>query len=254
MAELTHFSKSSIKLAVYANCDDIQLCWRTLNEENKDVPIQDCIGFMIERKRKVGNNWSEPEILRNRVGFGINKVDSDNPKEISRPSNIWPFQRYDWTDHGANSSDIVQYRVSALGKENDTALGEGVLPALFTSEWTQDIMVNASAGEDVDVFFNRGTMMSQYVARYAREKNWSATDIKKQVKTLAEPLRVFLSGELRIAIVKILDDVIANPFLSVYAILFELADAELIDKITRMGDRANVILSDGANKKQEKGG
>ena len=247
------FSKISIKTTVYSNCDDIQLCWRTLDGENQDVPVQDCIGFMIERRRKKGNEWSGPEILRNRVGFGQENVNTENPKEISRPSNIWPFQRYDWTDHGANNSDMVQYRISAVSKAQDTVLGESILPILFASDWTRDITVSASAGKDIEVFFNRGTMMSQYVARYAREKNWSAVDIKKQVKTLTEPLRVFLSGELRLAIIKILDEVIANPFLSVYTILFELADTELLDKLQRISDRANIILSDGANTKKAEG-
>lgn len=243
----------SIKISVYANCDDVQLCWRTIDSNGKDIPINECLGFMIERKRKIDGKWSKPEILRNRVGFGDEPVDPANPKETTRPSNIWPFQRYDWTDHGANNSDEIQYRISALKAQQAGIVDERPLDILCSSEWTNNITISSKVENDIEVYFNRGTMMSQYVARYARERNWSAVDIKKNIKELNEPLRIFLSGELRLSMIRILDQVIANPFLSIYCILFELADLELIGKLKKISGRANIILSDGANSKKEKG-
>jgi hypothetical protein len=75
------------------------------------------------------------------------------------------------------------------------------------------------------------------------------TDIKNNIKQLNEPLRIFLSGELRIAMLQILDSVLANPFLQLHAALYELSDAELIEKLCKIGARAHIVLSDGSNSK-----
>ncbi|GAA3962813.1 phospholipase D-like domain-containing protein [Mucilaginibacter dorajii] len=237
-----------IKVSFYSNCDDVQLTWRTLDANGIDSPVEGSIGFMIERLRKTSAGWpSTPEILLNRVGFTNSAVDPNDPKDIAQPSSIWPFQRYDWTEHGANNNDFVKYRISCMGKKADTVIGKTELDVIAKSDWTDEIAVSGIVDQDFAVYFNRGTVMSQYVARIAREKNWTATDISNHVKLLQEPLRIFLSGELRLAILKLLDDVIANPFLEIHAALFELADDELIGKLKQIGGRAHIILSDGAN-------
>lgn len=238
----------NLKVKTYSNCDDVQLCWRTLDSSNKDYPIEGCIGFMIERQRKTNGKWSKIETLRNRVGFEHITIDPTNPNEISEPSSKWPFQQYNWTDHGANNNDAVRYRISALANTEDFTLGKDDLSVILQSEWTEQINVNAEVDKDFSVFFNRGTVMSQYVARIARQKQWSAKDIKDNITNLKEPLRLFLSGELRVAMINLLDNAIKDPFLDVYAILFELGDDELIGKLKQIGSRAHVILSDGPNK------
>lgn len=242
-----------VKVSFASNCDDVQLTWRTLDGQNKDTPVEGCLGFMIERQRLTGTVWADIEILRNRVGFDAAGVDINKPETLSQPSSIWPFQRYDWTEHGANNNESVRYRISCVGKKADTVIGKTELGVLAQSDWTAEIKVNAMAGADTEVYFNRGAVMSQYVARIAREKNWSVADISANVKLLKEPLRIFLSGELRLALLKLLDSAIQNPFLEIYAALFELADEELIGKLKQLGPRAHIILTDGANTKQKKG-
>jgi phosphatidylserine/phosphatidylglycerophosphate/cardiolipin synthase-like enzyme len=243
-------SDISIKVSYYSNCDDVQLTWRTLDVLGIDSPVESCIGFMIERERKTTAGWSiKPEIILNRVGFTNAPVDPDDPKEITKPSSIWPFQRYDWTDHGANNNESVRYRISCVGKKVDTAIGKDVLNILVQSSWTDEIKLSGVIDKDFAVYFNRGAVMSQYVARIARQKDWSASNIGDHVKLIEEPLRIFLSGELRLAMIKLLDDAIQNPFLEIYAALFELSDVELLSKLKRIGPRAHIILSDGSNTK-----
>jgi len=243
----------TVKVSFANNCDDVQLTWRTLDGQAKDSPVEANIGFMIERQRMTATGWSATEILRNRVGFDDTVVDQNKPETLTQPSNIWPFQRYDWTEHGANNNESVRYRISCMGKKADTVIGKTELAVIAQSKWTDEIKVNADAGNDIEVYFNRGAVMSQYVARIAREKNWTASDISDNVKLLQEPLRIFLSGELRLAMLRILDAAIQNPFLEIHAALFELGDPELIGKLKQLGSRAHVILSDGANTKQKKG-
>jgi len=243
----------TIKLKAYHDCDNVHLCWRVLNTNEKDAPLNGCLGFKIERQRFKNNQWQSSEILRNRVGFANENINLDDPNQASKPSSIRPFQRYDWTDHGANINEIVRYRVVAMDIGQANNLGTETLTDIFDSGWTDKIEVSSNAGDGISVFFNRGTVMSQYVARVAREKNWSAIDIREHISEIEEPLRLFLSGELRNALIKILDDTIANPFCSIYAALYELSDEELIDKLSLIKARANIVLSDGSNSRQEDG-
>ena len=238
----------TIKLKAYHDCDNVQLCWRVLNSTNIDTPVNQCLGFKIERQRLKNGQWQGTEILRNAVGFDNENIDLNDPNQASKSSSIRPFQRYDWTDHGANINEVVRYKVSAMGNTQNIVLGSTELVEIFDSGWTQQIEVTATAGNGISVFFNRGIVMSQFVARIARQNNWSAVEIKNHIAEIEEPLRIFLSGELRIALLRLLDSVIANPFYSVYLALYELSDKELIDKLVLIKSRANIILSDGSNK------
>ncbi|RYF20265.1 MAG: hypothetical protein EOO42_12730 [Flavobacteriales bacterium] len=249
MPQLSFKKPTEIKFKVtaYNNCDDVQLFWRTLDLSQKDSPIENCIGFAVQRQRLKEGKWSRPEILRNRVGYTDGPVVTNNITEISKPSNVWAFQRYDWTDHGANYGETVRYKVLAVKQDPTKVLGVDELTVLLESEWTKAIAVDEKAGDGLSVYFNRGTVMSQYVARIAREKNWTHQQLKQNIKEVKEPLRIFLAGELRLAMLRLLDEVIANPFLNVNCALYELSDSELIDKLKLIGKRAHVILSDGSN-------
>ncbi|HEV8428975.1 MAG TPA: phospholipase D-like domain-containing protein [Pyrinomonadaceae bacterium] len=240
-----------IKLRGYHNCDDVQLFWRTIVDNNLDIPIDGCLGFSIERQRRnSAGDWGNSEILRNRVGFSNQPEDTGEglPGSRSKPSNIWPFQRYDWTDHGANSGQIVRYRVVALRPPNVGEVGTDPLEAIVASPWTDEISVNADCGDGISAYFNRGTVMSQYVSRIARANNWSAIEIKENIRELEEPLRRFLSGELRVELLRLLDEVIDNPELSFYAALYELEDEELIGRLKLLRSRAHIVLANGSVK------
>jgi phosphatidylserine/phosphatidylglycerophosphate/cardiolipin synthase-like enzyme len=243
----------TIKLKAYNDCDDVHLCWRVLNANNEDTQINQCLGFKIERQRIKNEQWQPTEILRNRVGFEKESIDLNDPNQTSKPSSIRPFQRYDWTDYGANINEIVRYRVVAMGNLQNANLGVDELIEISDSGWTEKIEVNSNAGDGISVFFNRGTVMSQFVARKARKNNWSAVNIKEHISEIEEPLRLFLSGELRNALIRLLDSVIENTDYSIYAALYELSDEELINKLVLLKSRANIVLSDGSNSRQEDG-
>lgn len=237
-----------IKLTAYHNCDDVQLYWLTKVNENISSPIEDCLGFILERQRMDKNGkWLSIEILNNRVGFENTPVPTNNvEKEIFRtPSNICPFQTYNWTDHGANSGQVVRYRVSAAKLPDNGIPGISILIPIADSGWTEAIKISA-VNNNISAYFNRGFVMSQFVSRIARINKWRPVDIKNNVRKLKEPLRVFLSGELRLALLKMLDEVICDPSLELYAALYELSDDELIGKLRLLQDRAHIILANGA--------
>jgi phosphatidylserine/phosphatidylglycerophosphate/cardiolipin synthase-like enzyme len=244
---------TKIRLKVFADCDDVYLVWRTGNSSKWEQMVNGSVGFMIERQRKnKSGDWDSTEILRNRVGFTDPQMpsnDSEASEEfLTQPSNIWPFQRYDWTDHGANCNEIVRYRVSAVGLPAGGTAGATPLEPVADSGWTESISVQADSGNRVSAYFNRGTVMSQYVARIARLNEWKPKDIKDHIKEIEEPLRRFLSGELRLGLLELLKDVIEDPTLEFYAALFELQDDELINQLCLLRGRAHIVLSNGAAK------
>ncbi|HZE68962.1 MAG TPA: phospholipase D-like domain-containing protein [Pyrinomonadaceae bacterium] len=238
-----------IKLTAYHNCDDVQLFWRPTVNGQPDVAIPGCLGFAIARRRKTSADvWGATEVLRNRVGFSNQlPVGADGlPQYLTKPSSIWPFQRYDWTDHGANSGQTVMYRVTAVGLPQGQP-GDVELQPIADSGWTEAIRVDANSENGISAYFNRGTVMSQYVARIARKNDWSAVEIKEHIAELEEPLRRFLAGELRIELLRLLDEVIENPDLSFYAALYELSDNELIQRLQLLRGRAHIVLSNGSD-------
>jgi len=238
-----------LKLTAYHNCDDVQLFWRTGVNGEPDVPVPGCLGFSIERRRKNSDDvWGATEVLRNRVGFSNQlPIGADgSPQYLTKPSSVWPYQRYDWTDHGANNGQTVMYRVVAVGLPEGQP-GDVELQPIADSGWTEAIKVNGTTADGISVFFNRGAVMSQYVSRIARMNNWSPTDIKEHIRELEEPLRRFLSGELRVELLRILDQVIENPELSFYAALYELGDAELIQRLQLLRGRAHIVLANGSD-------
>jgi hypothetical protein len=236
-----------IRMSAYHNCDDVELFWRTTVDGQNDRLIPDCLGFMLQRQRKKEDGtWGPIETLRNRVGFA--GQDSLSADSTTQPCSIWPFQTYNWTDHGANSGEIVRYRISAVKLPPGGVAGTTPMTAFADSGWSDAIDVSAKCRNGLSAFFNRGFVMSQFVSRMMRQNNWTPSDIPGQIKNLEQPLRVFLSGDLRLAILAILDEVSGDPGLSLYAVLFELSDEELIQKLTGLGNRAHVILANGADK------
>jgi phosphatidylserine/phosphatidylglycerophosphate/cardiolipin synthase-like enzyme len=227
------------------------LFWRVKVDGKLDAPIKDCLGFKIERKRKnPDGSWGKTETLRNPVGFTSQPVRGSNNQGFpSQPSSIWPFQRYEWVDHGANNGDTLKYRIIPVAAPVQGVLGSAMLPNIFETKWTQPIKVDPYCTENTLAFFNRGIVISQYVARLARKNNWTPKNILAKVKEVEEPLRRFLSGELRLELLRILDNAIGNPSLSIYAALYELSDRELLDRLKILKKRANIILSNGSNRK-----
>ncbi len=132
---------TTIKVAVYTNSDDAFVAWAP----SEFVPT--CRGFMLER----GHNTAEGEVVetvQNRLGFKKDKPKSGD----HRPADEWPFQRFNWTD----MLDTVGGRPYKKG---------------VASDWTPWVTMSADAGGGFSCFFNRGLVLSQFVARYLKVKN-----------------------------------------------------------------------------------
>jgi phosphatidylserine/phosphatidylglycerophosphate/cardiolipin synthase-like enzyme len=226
------------KLVAFANCDDALIYWRI----NSAIP--NCWGFALEREMKDAAGTTR-SYVENRTGFKT----SPGSQGETRPSNVWPFQRFSWTDHRVNTGDTVRYRVTPVLSDGDAGLE---LDQDGQSDWSEWLTLSGDVGDGVALYFNRGLVISQFMSRYIKslqQKNhWTFTkalsEFKKQIKQHEVPIRTFLSGELRLAMLKLIDD--AGTTGHLYAALFELGDDELIEKLSKLGERAHVVLADGS--------
>lgn len=222
----------SIKIAVYSNSDDALVAWAP------DDFIADCRGFRLERGRR-GDQGEQIDIVENRLGFAKDKPKSGD----HRTSDVWPFQRFNWTDHAADAGNEVRYRVTAMVRR-----GAGTLTADVASDWSPWVRLTPDVGGGFSCFFNRGLILSQFVARYMRDKNIKVGKLKSELKASADPsFRRFLQGDLGAKLFGILSEVRAGTDV-LHAALYELDDESLETAIIGLGSKLNLVLANGSGK------
>jgi hypothetical protein len=124
----------------------------------------------------------------------------------------------------------------------------GALVALSdqASAWSPPQSVTAPADARFRAFFNRGFLISQFMARYLAENRLTPQEFKQGIDSKdEEAIRPFLSGGLRTALLDQLRTV-AGGTDEIYAALYELSDNELIDALTTLGPHAHLVLSNGS--------
>lgn len=226
----------SIAAKLYANGDDCFLAWHM-------PPTEDCLGFAIHRTlKRAADGQTVSGYIHNRVGF------AGEPKEPheTRPSTEWPFQRYTWTDHGVSAGDVVSYRIAPV-----IAKGGGLAVDEDAKVEVGPLKVTPKGGGNAEAHFNRGIILSQFVARQLGP-GWdksSLVKLKKELGDAENELRDFLAGDLGARLLALLDEAKEKGW-HVYAALYELHDEELIGKLVALGKRAHVVLSNGSSKKK----
>jgi phosphatidylserine/phosphatidylglycerophosphate/cardiolipin synthase-like enzyme len=226
-------------LKVYANEDDALLFWRI------PQPIPQCRGFAIERRiTRNGSDQETTEFLHNRIGFEGERI--PGPKEgrrpITKPSTEWPFQRFSWTDHDANTGDSVRYRIVPMVRT------DGALTPLDTeaSKWSSKRCLGVNKESKFQPYFNRGFVISQFMSRFLEENHLSLKAFKDRINDeMDKTIRHFLSGDLRVAVLEQLK-IAFEEKTEIFAALFELSDDELVNAVCKLGKKAHVVLSNGS--------
>jgi phospholipase D-like protein len=225
--------------SAYSNGDDVFLAWLLPRTE-------DCWGVAISRDLKRPSGETHSGFLENRTGFASDKP----PPHSHRPSTEWPFQRYTWTDHGVGEGDTVSYRIVPMLKTAD-----GLEPDVASAASVGPIKVTGGTRGPVHAFFNRGLLLSQFMAKRLGP-DFTKADLVRLKSELAQnddQLRAFLAGELGARLIQLLADAKAKK-LHVYAALYELEDQALVDGLKAVGKRAHVVLSNGSKKKKGEDG
>src|SRR5436190_1142957 len=235
------------KIVAYGNNDDALLLWTV------DAVDAACLGFGVQRKLKRGKAPLETAWLENFARPGP----APHQAGVHHLSDRWPFRSFMWTDHSVQAGDTVRYRaVPVVGGS------QGPEPDLTqASDWTPALKIGGKANAKYQGFFNRGFVISQFMSRYLDRhypgltRTQALAKFKQDIGTQVEdPLRVFLSGDVRAKLLDLLDEA-AKGTHEVYAALFELGDKELLDRLAKLRDRAHVVLANGSiqAKKHEPG-
>ena len=225
---------------VYVNEDDALLFWRV------SELIPGCRGFAISRRRSTPSGSTE-DFLPNRMGFENQPAPTPGPGgAITRPSTEWPFQRFSWTDHDADTGDTVSYRVIPVIRDSGGTLQ---LLEAQASQWSPERTLGATASGVYQPFFNRAFVISQFIARYLAERHLTLEQFKTTIAERDETtIRRFLSGDLRLALINEIRAVAEHDG-EAFAALFEVSDDELIDELCALGARAHVVLANGSIQK-----
>ena len=233
------------KLKLYVNEDDALLYWSIAQ------PITGCRGFAIARRKVNAAGRASEEFLPNRVGFEHEHVGAaprEGQKALAKPSTEWPFQRFSWTDHDTDTGDTVSYRVIPVIRD---AVGQLQQLETRASEWTAPRTLGAKQGAFTP-YFNRGFVMSQFMARYLAERNLTLKQFKETISDQDDKtIRHFLAGDLRLAMLAQLKAALAEKT-QIHAALFELSDTELVEALCALGANAHVVLANGSIKKDKK--
>lgn len=228
-----------VQLNVCCNTDDAFLVW-------KADEIDGCLGFAIERQwlqtSVTGRVLHQSEYLLNRVGFATDVAAGPGQYQ---PSNVWPFQRYNWTDHDLSLNDMARYRIVPMVG----AVGDLLAELDAASAWVEASAQQPENGR-LSCFFNRPMAASPWMARIAAEHD--ITSSSKLVQTIANVesdfLRDFCGGTLIFALRNLFDYADSHPHVHLYAALFELEDEEIIHRFCKLGGRAHIVLSNGSAK------
>lgn len=220
-----------MKIKVYHNGDDTFIAW------NPEKIIPGCRGFALMCRCN-----GKDETVSTWVGFeGQAHTEGER-----HPSTKWPIQKYQWSDYMANPGDRVQYRVIPMTGTDKDHLTQCLDEA---SDWTDEITLSHTFEPNIEGYFNRGIVASQWVSR---RLGVTATDLKtatlkKVINTQGDPLREYLFGPLGARLIELLADAAARG-LEVYTALFELDDLQLQAALLKLGMHAHIVLANGSVK------
>ena len=207
----------------------------------------DFVGFTVEVKYPGSDRWGA---LRNRLHF-------DYPPELERPrsfrSTEAPFQKFRWIHVPTEvQSGEFRYRVTARYMDAAGALSEGaqVENAISLEPQTIDGFVN--------VGFTRGFASSQaYADRFHNEAGILPPPGSPAAASLDHDMGPFESNyawlgfEARRLILGVLDQVAADPELTLDALIYESKEPDILRRLEALGDRLRAIVDDHGEQGEE---
>jgi phosphatidylserine/phosphatidylglycerophosphate/cardiolipin synthase-like enzyme len=162
----------------------------------------------------------------------------------SRPSTVWPIQRYIWSDYLVEAGQQFRYRAIPVVRSGGSLIKA---PEAEWSKWTPWVTVGTGQTKGFEAYFNRGVVPAQWLARQHPSKK----SLQQDLGTKGSKNRDFLSGELRKALLRLLARAQKDK-VEIYAALYELNDQELIDALRAIGGKCNLLLGSGAYKAADK--
>jgi hypothetical protein len=206
----------------------------------RDKATNDFVGFSVEVRYPGSNRWGA---LRNRLHF-------DYPPVPQRPrsfrSTEAPFQKFRWIHVPTQTpAGEFRYRVSAryMAADGSLTTGATVENAISLAPETIDGFVN--------VGFTRGFASSQaYVDGFDNETGILPVPGSPASASLDHDIAPFqahyawLGFEVRRLILQLLDEVAADPALTLDALVYESKEPDILRRMELLGPRLRAIVDD----------
>jgi hypothetical protein len=190
--------------AAHANCNEALIVWQLA------APLHGLLGFALERIDATG----EAEVIHAAVGFTRSTARTGRPLSTTAP-----IQNFMWIDRPARRGVTYRYRITPLVGTPDR-----LEPVVSLEARTPPVAIAVMPQGPITALFNTELGAARFV------------------RTSQPEVRAYLGGELRRALIALLDETFASTASTVYVALSRLDDPELIERLARFGRRANVVL------------
>ena len=192
--------------------------------------IDGCLGFAVYRiDVKAGTETCLPAL----AAF------PGQDATITRTTATDPVQKYFWKDVYAKRGGSYKYRIVPMGGTPDA-----LTPMLIGSLTTNVVQLSPEYGV-LSAYFNRGILATQATAHALHSQNdldGMKDELLKRIADENDPLRLDLAGDM-IEAMTLLPNEAATTNGVVWCALYEFEDVQLIDSLTALKDKANLILS-----------
>ena len=226
-----------------SNNDMVYLHW------NVSGKIPDCLGFKIIRHDAASH---DQQVLPAMVGFASSDT-SEGKKAAGqrfRDTGVWPVQKYSWKDLFAKRGGTYWYEiVPMLGTPGH------LKPDLTRAMRTNSVAIDSNLG-DCAVFFNRGIISTQAIARSLTKSKSGLPNAKALQAAIKKPgnrLRVRLVGDLEKGVLTLLERAKKEGG-QCYCALYELSDKDLIDNLAALKGKVHIVLSNAGEDTEEGAG
>ena len=220
-----------------SNNDIVYLHWHF---ENK---LADCLGFSVIRHDANGKSAVPLPAM---VGFPSDKAAGKK----YRDTNTWPVQKFAWKDLFAQRGGTFWYEiVPMMGKPGS------LKPDATGTMRTNSVTLDSKRG-DCSVFFNRGIISTQAIARsLPKGKSGlpNSSVLQKAIQDPNSPIRKRLVGDLENGVLTLLKRAEEENG-QCYCALYELSDKDLIEHLTSLGKKVHIVLSNAGDDTEEGSG
>lgn len=223
-----------------SNNDMVYLHWHV------DEKIPGCRGFNVIR-----HDGKSQEPLPAMVGFTSDTAKGNAAAgERFKDTSVWPVQKYAWKDLFAKRGGTYWYEiVPMIGKPG------ALKPEPSRAMRTNSVTVDSKHG-DCSVYFNRGIISTQAVARSLPKSKAGLPNtaiLKKRILDPKNPLRIRLVGDLETGVLALLERAQKEGG-ECYCALYELSDRDLIDHLTVLKKKVHIVLSNAGEDTEDGAG
>jgi phosphatidylserine/phosphatidylglycerophosphate/cardiolipin synthase-like enzyme len=199
--------------------------------------------------------WTFGGKLPNCLGFAVYRVDVRAGTETCLPAMATfqgqqatpsrttaddPVQKFLWKDVYAKRGGTYRYRIVPM-----TGKPGALQPMPYGPAISNQVQLSPHYGS-LSVYFNRGILATQATAHTLTDGSPAgrpmADELADHIDKIGDPLRDDLAGQLIEALTILSDEAVSDNG-EVYCALYEFEDPEAIAHLSKLGDRAHLILS-----------